>query len=724
MIKAPLLPQCPRIQITHTDRFVYNGRPYVRVNANEDGYRFQLEADYNSELRLSASEVYTALYDDRASVHYDYHTKRQTKLRLVVGDRLLKDFSQKRQLVAHNREQLILAYEKHIREHEKKPKDVELEKLLAKWTWELTHPEEPSNSDGASKKPKKRCDYHMEVYPNPCVRTFKRHYKEYMSCGRDRRALLPRYHGPGQKGLKFKCAASQAIWLEFARGYIARTKPSRQFQWEQCVAKIEVENSNRQQGELLLTPPTKKQFYALISKLDECDVMAGREGMESAKSYYKAKMHGFDVSKPGERVEFDDWCVDMMTVLTGCGVWQELPLEFQLMLSKQRIWIVAAIDVATRYILAIKATTTPTSSAVSEALQMVMSDKTHISQLAGAKTDWVGHLRPQNVNSDNGANYISDETQEKFQLCQIHYMHPAAGHPQRRPFIESLFSTLANDFMAYFDGRTFSNVVEKGNYDAEKCASLTSYEFMKLFVRAICDVYHLRPTAKLNGNTPHNAWVEQTTKNEILAVPNKAEMRHIFGVKVTRKISAAGIEVAGIPYNSQKLQELRQKSGRKDDFVVKFHPHSVHAVSVKIEDKWFSVPNTIGMDPSISLFEWNYYCEDLKKRNHHNVKPKLSDMYNAINSLRESGIAATMRAGLSPVFPSTKELQALEKQLSEGRSIRFEPESCDFKLLDPVINEDNFYASGLGSVVDTTVPEKVEVPSTELVEPNGHYDQF
>jgi putative transposase len=187
------------------------------------------------------------------------------------------------------------------------------------------------------------------------------------------------------------------------------------------------------------------------------------------------------------------------------GAWLLLPDKFKTIMEKasadkpQRLWVVAAVDAATGMPLAFVGTRKPCASAVVKALEMVMSDKTHISQLVGAKTPWTAKVRPENVFTDNGTPYIADVTRDAFLMSSVSLTRPPAGQAWKRPFIEALFKTFAKDLMSYFDGRTFSNVVERRDYDSVGDATLIIDEFMVVVLRWLCDVFVNTPSARLNG---------------------------------------------------------------------------------------------------------------------------------------------------------------------------------------------------------------------------------
>lgn len=92
---------------------------------------------------------------------------------------------------------------------------------------------------------------------------------------------------------------------------------------------------------------------------------------------------------------------------------------------------------------------------------------------------------------------------------------PKAGRPDARPFIESLFHSIGPLIAAYFEGRTFGSVAEKGDYNPEHHISLQVDEVIQLFTFAICDIYHNKPHSGLGGASPHNAWVRAVQEHDI-----------------------------------------------------------------------------------------------------------------------------------------------------------------------------------------------------------------
>ena len=308
--------------------------------------------------------------NETASVHYNFHTKTETKLRHLVGDKRVDDFKPRNVAPGRFHEALIHRYERECLELGRKiPRSEKLAGLLKKWSLEIQIEAQELTEQNGTKR-KARCDASMTFFNAPSVRSFNRHYREYLSCGRDVRALIYRRNGPGFRNSKVECAESYAIWLQEARNYASRRKPSKAKLLRDVHARIAEENKNRV-GKAPLITPGRKRFEALIDAMDEFEVVAGREGLPFARARFKPKMDSYDSERPGERIEMDDWNADVMTSMQASGYWQMLPKAIQeyFIENPQRIWFCGAVDTSTNYVLALKAGRSPSSALVVDTLE-------------------------------------------------------------------------------------------------------------------------------------------------------------------------------------------------------------------------------------------------------------------------------------------------------------------------------------------------------------------
>ncbi|PDS34702.1 integrase [Rhizobium anhuiense] len=642
------------VEMDDTDRFTSGGQDYVPLRADGDGYVMRHEDD-GREVFMGHAEIHRKLSEKRAAIHYGYNSVPEQKLRLIWGDETFEGLDPEKRALPSFREKLILRYEdeclkagKALPRSEKK-----LQPLLDQWAEEINR--------GAQGERRKRGDRGSVSFGAPSVRQFNRDYADYMDCGRKTLALAHRHHGPGQR-LFMGCPESMAIAHRGARRYLSRKKPTKARCYLMYSAELFEINEKRTTK---LHKVSRTKFESMIDRFDEFEKDASRHGEKWAVDKYARNLRTYDILAPGQRVEIDEVNVDLMTLLVETGLYEGLPEWVRAKIPKVRIWFVAAIDVATRYVLAFRATFNPTANAAIAALRMIMTDKRLLSQSVGAKTPWIGMLRPKEVYSDNGSAFIAERTRAVFKAALVGTTCPPAGDPARRPFIESLFHSVGPMIAQFFDGRTFGSVAEKGDYNPEAFASVTTDEFVRMFTYAICDIYHNKPHASLGGNSPHNAWVRATQEHRVRQVPSDEEMLHIFGVPSKRPISDDGINYQGITYGSDELNVQRMRHGKKE-FDIKTDPENVRWIAVKGDEGWFTVENTVGIDDDITLAEWIAARKEELSHNATEAEDGMAAMYEAVNRLRRAGESATIRAHLSPAIPDAEDHERMEREVMRG----------------------------------------------------------
>jgi putative transposase len=637
---------------------------YVPLSRDEVGYLLRSETDSERTIFLAHAEIYAALDRKKAVIHYGYNSPPQQMLRNIFGDKTWEEFDPADQELALYREAMIGLYDaecqaigKHLAFSERvlapKLKDY-TKRINAKL---LADASQEGRADQVEK---------IAIYKRPSAKAFKRWHDRYHFCDMDVMALLPRHHGPGAKLYSFH-PRSTAFAHEKARAYLDRARPTKADVYRRYLAALIKENEALP-PHLRLDKVSRKKFEAMISNFDEFHVVAARRGEKYAVKKFMAIGRSFTIVAPGQRIEMDFVNVDLMALLVETGIWAALPPDIQEKIPRVRIYFGAAIDVATRYILAFKASLAPGGAAAVATIRMIMSDKRHLSTYVGAQTPWIGKIRPKFIAHDNGSEFIAKRTQNVLRLARLDANRPPAGQPTFRPFIERLFHTIGLFVAPYFDGRTFHNVVEKGDYDPQAHASLLVDELIKVFILAVCDIYHNKPHEGLGGNTPHNAWVEACKEYDVDYPPGPQEMLHIFGHLTKRRVGPYGVTVMGIQYDHPELQEMRRKHGEVD-VPIKFDDECATHVTFKSDKGWFVARNTVGLDDDVSFAEWVIARKELRDHYATANESGLKIMYEAINRLRESGEAATIRAGLSPRVPTAADFLRWEKDLFNGWTV-------------------------------------------------------
>ncbi len=646
--------RAPIVKLGEKDRVVVGGENYAGVQVDDDAWTLAHENHPARKLVLSHSEIEKGLQTRKISIHHDYHCADAQKLRMIFGTDNLEDLEcEEDKAEARYRQHLIETFEYQcLRGNKINKTEAELHPELVNWTTDY------------NKKMKRTKEGRMG-YIAPSARHFSNWYNEYQKHKRNPLALARRYNN-GRSRKADLCPESFGFALsEIRENYMTRLRKDKATAYREYQAKLYEANQSRDEDKQL-HEFSKTKFYDMIDGIDKFQVMAARETPEVALAYFAPNRERLETQRAGQLVQFDDWLGDVHTLFLESGMWDKIPEDFQEAFKKVRIWLCVAICTTTRYVLAVNWSLAPNGATAASTARMVMSDKRHIGLSVGAQTPWMGKVVPERITSDNGSAYLSDEFSAGYPALGIDYTRPPAGKPKDRAFIESLFHTFATLLVSWFDGRTFANPVERGEYPASKHATLAAEEFVKLAIFAILDIYHNRAHSAL-GTSPHVAWQISTANWPIRYHVSEVELLRAFGhqPKKPRKISHYGIVWMGIPYHSTALaRELITHGG--EEFIIRCDPMSVKNLLVKGTDGWFMVKNRIGLDETVALQEWVSARQEYKRLGLDQAKDGLAPMYEAMNKMRRIGEAARIRMNLTPQAPSAEQYEQWDEEVFGG----------------------------------------------------------
>lgn len=317
-------------------------------------------------------------------------------------------------------------------------------------------------------------------------------------------------------------------------------------------------------------------------------------GAEGAYRDLHALGKGVTPSRALERVEIDEYKVDLMVLMKDTGLFEELSKSEKLFIGldgePRRVILSAAIDVHTRCLVAFQIVPEGHENTLLSTLELVYLDKTPISDAAGCTFRWEQCGAPEEVVLDRGTKYTSNEAYEILAALGITNLGAPAGKPWIKGYIERIFRTIHSDLLTRFSGRTFSDVVAKAENDPERRVSLTLENLLFWLVRWVVDAYHTRHHSAL-GMTPAAAWKRAVAESAPRSITN-SEMRLAFGQRDTRKLSRSGVRMMNVDYQSDALARLFHGQHARDVEVAWWHG-DVGAIEVRIGNgEWMTVPAT------------------------------------------------------------------------------------------------------------------------------------
>lgn len=504
----------------------------------------------------------------------------------------------------------------------------------------------------------------VSTLTRPSARSVERWLRAHRNFGDH--GLVLRYSRSGHRTRQLDCELELLLEQHVDR-YASRKCPAKKVVYRQFVDAAESLNAERTgRGEPPLPIPCYRTFDRRIRRRDQIEIAAARLGRDHVIRKFGATHEGVRTSRALERIEIDHVTLDVHVIEADRDLWESLSPEEREKLPRRRYMASVAIDVHTRCILAVWLTRTASSQSAIAALRMVLEEKTAIAQALGCESPWQMHGHPECVVTDAGSEFISDEFLSRAADLGTTVMRPPVGNPGLRGTIESFFRTLSIHLSGELTGRSFANVVARGDYDGQANASILLGDLYKLLFRYIVDIYHNEVHSGL-GTTPREAWQRAQAEYCTMLAPDPDRLRAIFGLPLERKLSPRGVRVFGNHYQSEELQALRRKD-LKATVRFRIDPHDLSAISVEMDGGWHTV-RMVDDRGRLPLHEW---LERLRKLSWERMKTDVKGRgirRKAWEAIQETARAAEELTGVPDHGWTQKQMDEVDKAL--GRTFAY-----------------------------------------------------
>ncbi|SMQ85286.1 hypothetical protein SAMN06295905_2563 [Devosia lucknowensis] len=411
-------------------------------------------------------------------------------------------------------------------------------------------------------------------YPNATA--LRNWLRAYRNANERIEAFIPAYGNCGNRQQMHP--EVEDIVTRRARQYGSLRRPTRSDIFEDIEVDLRKLNAKRGAAQPLKVSLTT--VNRRISRLNPFMVEAGRLGRDAALRNFAPVGRGVEVEDFLERVEIDDWTVDLFAILCSSARWKTLTKAQRKAIPRVRATVTIAIDCATRCIVGLNISeTTPTTAAAKSTVRSMVSDKTSLAAYAGATSDWPMQGRPGLVVTDGGPVFKAEF--EKV-VMQSSANRTLPGHdPRMRGYVESVNRTM-KAFCRYFTGQTFANVVERGDYNSEATASLDFESFHKAFIRFVVDKYHHRRHRGLGDITPYSMWETLTGGRRQLPMDPVTQLA-VFGLaRKGVRLDKHGVLLLNVSYWSRELGLLFTEMGHGAAVDLKSEPGDIGKVLVEV----------------------------------------------------------------------------------------------------------------------------------------------
>lgn len=422
--------------------------------------------------------------------------------------------------------------------------------------------------------------------------------RQYTRGGCDRRALIPntdKRGGVQQSRLETEVdAIIQAVLETHCQGC---EKSSIAFVQREVAVRIADENCVRVPSEYL-QPPSRATLARRIRARAETLQAAPSRGKRAPRQ--ELRQYGAtDYPKmPLERVEIDHTRSDLIVV------------DDQDLLPLGRLTLTYCLDTATRYPLGYYLGFEPPSYlTVMECLHHTICPKSETQAQYGTEHTWQAYGIPYMLVIDNGKEFIGQDMEDACSLLGILLQRTPIKTPYFKAAVERMFGTLNTGLLHTLPGTTFSNILQRADYNSLKQACITLHELDTMMHLFLVDIYAESFHRGVEG-IPARLWEQATVGGFSPRVPPSAEELHILLGRVARRtIQSYGIELHGLRYNCAELTPLRTRMSKCDNrrVKIKYNPSDLSHIQVYDPDEkhYLQVP-ALAQDYTQGLSLWKH----------------------------------------------------------------------------------------------------------------------
>ncbi|MGI0526563.1 Mu transposase C-terminal domain-containing protein [Rhizobium giardinii] len=527
----------------------------------------------------------------------------------------------------------------------------------------------------------------------------------------------------GFRGNSYFAAEEATVLDSFVRQYASIDKPTMVSLHEKMKAFVEgLNEARRQNGDESHEPlrvPSLRTFQNRINALNQSFVELGREGKDKTSARHRPIGAGMSVKRALQRVEMDEWRVDWRTLLTIMGIWQKLTKEQRKKVPRERLFITAAIDYASKSLLALRVhREAPSIMTVLATLEMVCIDKSDIAARYGCRELWRECGTPETCAADSAAWYAKQAFRVTLNDLGTKVFLPPAGAASARGTIERFFRTSSGKALESFSGRTFGSIAARGDYDSDALANLPFDEIAACLTRFYVDVYQNTPHEALNGETPREAWKRLTRTHRLRPPPTGRRRRHIFGINVYRTLGRHGVRFLGVPYQSAALQALFRR--RKQRVLIRVDRFDLGEISVWNGEGWTSVPAVTDDFKGMSVWTWRALCIGLRKLNLKKAQVSSANLRKAKADLDAKAEILRLEAGLDSPILSDEKFRAWDREMDRCVEVVKDHGNVPGNFVEKLVFAPEFYRElGIEFVPPTEEDEDGPDPEKGWIDPLG-----
>lgn len=455
----------------------------------------------------------------------------------------------------------------------------------------------------------------------PSETTLYKWARAWRSAGENLAALMPRTKRKGPQDIHLRKDARKVLSAALEKKYLTRERPTLISAMPEIEEAFNQYNDNLESAERCKTPSLSTVFR-FVKKMDPYTVMLKRFGKRAADQYFRHVGKGLEVKAPLDLVRID-----------------HTPLDIQVLSPIDNIvarpTLTMATDAFSRMPLGFYIGFAPPGyeSLMYCLRNAILPKESVLKRFPEVKGSWPCYGIPRMVSFDNGMEFHSNHLKDACNMLDISVMFSPVRCPHHNGIAERFFGTINEGLLTLMRGKTFSNIVAKGDYDPISEAAVPFNVFEAVFYKWIVDVYSRRFHTGIE-DFPIEVW-EKGVEEHPVSLPVKQEDLLVFlGEVKYRTLTNKGVQIDSIKYNSEELNRYFRRLGKKTKVKTKVDPMDLGQVHIFDEENQKFILASSLKEEYHGLSKWQHKVA----RRLVNLKRKQGELkYDINDALREIG---------------------------------------------------------------------------------------
>jgi len=335
------------------------------------------------------------------------------------------------------------------------------------------------------------------------------------------------------------------------------------------VARVRAANGGRAPADLLPVPG-RSTIYRRVGQEGQAAILRRRPGRGERRAA-EGVWPGPRVTRPLERVELDHTVLDLIVVDEE----DRLPIG--------RPTVTLALDVYSGLPAGVHVGFEPAGyGAAMRCLLHAILPKEDAQARYGTTHAWPVYGLPETLVVDRAPHLVGGDLDDACGQLGIRLEPSPVKRPWFKGAVERQFRTHNTGLVHGLPGTTFSNVLQRGEYDAAGMACISLTRFREMLHVYLLDVYGQEWNRGVEG-VPAQRWAEAVAGGWTPALHHDAEeMRLLLGRSAVRTIQRAGIDHLSLRYQSRDLDALRRALPAGTLVALKYDPEDLGALHVQV----------------------------------------------------------------------------------------------------------------------------------------------